>query len=348
MITASAKTTLTLDAPQEMLSQILSHLRDDHGMGFRSDGEGAHVFEQDGYRVEFALRRRALDVTLGAPGENAMQFSKEGMVQHIAALSPEVAQTIRWEGVAQEVGTLPRNFRLLTVLNSRLLFEGMQRVTLQYPDIARLQTEGLHVRMILPCDPTRAAIWPVMGANGAPVWPTGDDALHARYLTLKNIRPETEEVEVDVVRHRSGLISRWAQHARSGQQIGTMGPVGITALPEVASYFLAADGTGLPAVAQLMSRLSHDAVGDVVVALPAGVSHHDYLPQTKLRIHTVAPDRFEATILEYAQALTTTDIGYAFFAGEFANAQQLRQYFRNDLSLDKTKQVCTAYWRRTS
>ena len=78
MTIAKAKTTIPMDAPQEMLSRILSHLVDDHGMAFRAKGATGHVFEQDGYRVEFDLCPRGLEVSLQAPGENAMQFSTEG------------------------------------------------------------------------------------------------------------------------------------------------------------------------------------------------------------------------------------------------------------------------------
>jgi NADPH-dependent ferric siderophore reductase len=346
MTIAKAKTTIPMDAPQEMLSRILSHLVDDHGMAFRAKGATGHVFEQDGYRVEFDLCAGGLEVSLQAPGENAMQFSKEGMVHHVAEFDPALADRIRWQGITQEAGATPQNFRLLTVLNSEILFEGMQRVTLHYPDIAELAAQGLHLRLILPRDLSRAPVWPVMGANGAPVWPKGADELHARYVTLKNIRAAREEVDIDVVRHGSGLISQWAQNAHAGQRIGAMGPVGISALPEASSYFLAADGTGLPAVAQLLARLPEDAVGDVVAALPRGVSYRDYLPKTKLRVHALPPAAFEAEVLGHAQALTDDGLGYAFFAGEFRNAQQLRGHFKTTLGMDKTRQICTAYWRR--
>ena len=347
-MTASAKTTIPLDAPQDMLSQILSHLRDDHGMAFRAKGAGGHVYEQDGYRVEFALRTGALDVRLKAPGESAMQFSKEGMVHHIAEFDPALAEGIRWQGLSQEAGTAPSNFRLLTVRNSEVLFEGMQRVTLHYPDIGKLARQGLHLRLVLPCDPARRPVWPVMGANGAPVWPQGEDALHARYVTLKNIRPESEEVDIDIVRHGAGLISRWAHGAREGQQIGAMGPVGISALPEAASYFIAADGTGLPVVAQLLSRLTQDAVGDVVVALPDTVRPDAYLPPTNLRVHCLPPAVFDAQVFDTALELTTPGTEYGFFAGEFANAQRLRKHFKGPLGLGKSQQLSTAYWRKAA
>ncbi|NUH67137.1 siderophore-interacting protein [Sulfitobacter sp. S0837] len=344
-MTATAQTTISLDAPQDVTAKILSHLRDDHGMAFRTKAD-RHVFEQDGYRIEFALHAQALDVRLQAPNDNAMQFSKEGLVHHIAAIDPALAETIRWQGVAQKAGVAPSNFRLLTVRRSTLLFEGMQRVTLHYPDIDKLAAQGLHLRLVLPCDPTRRPVWPVMGANGAPVWPKGADALHARYVTLKNIRPEREEVDIDVVRHGAGLISRWAQEARAGQKIGAMGPVGLSALPQASSYFIAADGTGLPIVAQLLAKLPQDTKGDVVLALPDSLRAEDYLPPSRLRLHRLTPNTFDDSVLDVARELTNPGVGYGFFAGEFATAKALRDHFKGPLGLGKGQQMSTAYWRR--
>lgn len=81
-------------------------------------------------------------------------------------------------------------------------------------------------------------------------------------------------------------------------------------------------------------------------ALPRAVSYRDYLPQTKLRVHALPPTAFEAEVLGHAQALTNDGLGYACFAGEFQNAQQLRGHFKTALGMGKTCQICTAYWRR--
>jgi NADPH-dependent ferric siderophore reductase len=65
-----------------------------------------------------------------------------------------------------------------------------------------------------------------------------------------------------------------------------------------------------------------------------------------LRVHALPPAEFETAVLGHAQALTDDGLGYAFFAGEFQNAQQLRGHFKSALGMDKTRQICTAYWRR--
>ncbi|SFS55563.1 NADPH-dependent ferric siderophore reductase, contains FAD-binding and SIP domains [Sulfitobacter marinus] len=343
----TAETTIALAAPQALLGEFVAHMRDDHGMFFNVADDGAHSFENDGYRIELFPQDRGLRIRLEAPDEHAMSFTKEGIVHHVEEFDVAAAESIRWNNEQAQIGTTPENFRVLTVLKSEMLFDGMQRVTLHYPDIKALQSRGIHLRLILPCDPSRVPVWPVMGENGAPIWPVGADELHARYVTLKNIRADVEEVDIDIVRHGTGMISQWAQNASQGQLVGAMGPAGIRNLPEAKSYFLAADGTGLPAVAQLLSRLSQDAMGDVVVALPASVDYRSYLPETGLTVHTLSPDAFEENVVAMAERLTIKDTtGYAFFAGEFGNAQALRAHFKKVLGLDKTTQISATYWRR--
>ncbi|MEM5519053.1 siderophore-interacting protein [Sulfitobacter sp. AS59] len=344
---ATAETTISLATPQALLGQFVAHMRDDHGMAFNVADDGAHSFENDGYRIELHAQDRGLRIRLEAPDENAMSFSKEGIVHHVEEFDTAAAASIRWDNEQARIGTPPENFRVLTVRKSEQVFDGMQRVTLHYPDIETLQTRGIHLRMILPRDPSRVPVWPVMGENGAPVWPVGADELHARYVTLKNIRADLEEVDIDIVRHGTGIVSQWAQNASQGQLVGAMGPAGMKNLPEAKSYFLAADGTGLPAVAQLLSRLPQDAVGDVVVALPPSVDPRSYLPESGLTVHTLSPDAFEENVVEMAERLTVKDeTGYAFFAGEFGNAQSLRAHFKKGLGLDKTTQISATYWRR--
>ena len=344
---ATAETLIPLDSPQALLTGFLSHLLDDHGMVFDRSGDNTHSFAQDGYVVELSVQPSALRIRLEAPDDNAMIFSKEGIVHHVAELDPDAAQQIRWSGAAPRVGEFPKNFRLLTVKRSEILFTGMQRVTLHYPDIDSLQGDGIHLRLIMPLNPARTPVWPVMGENGAPVWPQREDALHARYVTLKNIRSDVQEVDIDIVRHGTGLVSGWAQNTQAGQIVGAMGPTGRVNLPKAQSYFLAADGTGLPAIARFLENLPATACGDVVVALPDGVSPQSYFPETPLNIHTLTPDMFEAEVLDHALRLTRANVtDYGFFAGEFSNAQALRKHFKAGLGLDKTSQLSTAYWRR--
>ena len=70
------------------------------------------------------------------------------------------------------------------------------------------------------------------------------------------------------------------------------------------------------------------------------------LPRTILCVERLQPDSFRELILDRALALTEPEVtGYAHFAGEFRNAQDLRAMFKSRLGLDKTSQLSVAFWR---
>ena len=52
--------------------------------------------------------------------------------------------------------------------------------------------------------------------------------------------------------HAGGLISAWAQMQDDAQEVGLMGPGGDEALPRNDGVVLAAELTGLPALARLI------------------------------------------------------------------------------------------------
>ncbi|WP_298971185.1 siderophore-interacting protein [uncultured Roseobacter sp.] len=344
---ASTSETLVPTAkPQNMLDMFMSHARDDHDMEFSIAPDGTHFIEQELFRIEFGVRDDGLHVRLAGPNENALIFFKEEIVHHIADIDSDAAARIRWDeqGMRAREGDLLPNFHVLTVQDSFELFEGMQRVIVHSPEVVAGYEDGLHLRLILPLYPSRPPVWPRMGANGTPVWPQGADKLHARFVTIRQVRAESNEVDLDIVRHGDGLISQFAQVAEAGQEIGAMGPAGMRALPDHDRYFIAADGTGLPGVARLLETLAPTAQGDVIVPLPDDI---DYLPPTSLRIHRVPPSAFEADVVQKAMQLTARgETEYAYFAGEFENAQALRKHFRHGLGFDKTTQISAAYWRR--
>ncbi|MEO0622197.1 MAG: siderophore-interacting protein [Pseudomonadota bacterium] len=347
MPTSMSDTVIPVADPSRLMGFFIDHIRDEHGIVFDEADDGSRIFRQDEFGLRFHVLPSGLQVRIEGPNPGVLIFFKEEIVSHVAELDPTAAANIRWSGETAVAGALPSNFKVLEVTASREVFAGMQRVTLVHDDVVSLADGGIHLRLMLPLEPGRVPVWPRMAENGVPVWPGGADKLHARMITLRHVRPSEGEVDIDIVRHAGGLISDWAQQAREGQRVGVMGPAGKVTLPVFDGLFLAADGTGLPALARLLESLPAAATGDVVVAFPPDADATDYLPQTPLRVHKIAPDRFEGEVVQRAAALTARGrTGYAFFAGEFQNAQDLRAHFKAELGLDKTTQISAAYWRR--
>ncbi|MEM1049277.1 MAG: siderophore-interacting protein [Pseudomonadota bacterium] len=331
-----------------LMALFIAHIRDEHEIELEETGDGTRFFEQEGFRLDLRSDPRGLYVRIEGPNANDLVFLKEEIAGHVAEIDATAAGNIRWSGETAQEGALPANFKVLQVVSTSEVFPGLYRVTLSHDDVSSLAAGGVHLRLMMPLDRSRTPVWPRMAANGAPVWPQDENRLHARFVTLRSVRPAHGEVDIDIVCHRGGLISDWAQKANKGQTVGVMGPAGNTVIPADATRIcLAADGTGLASVARLMETLPDGVEGDVVVAFASAGDARDYLPEGPLRLHAIEPARFDAEIGAAVRDLTRdTSIHYAYFAGEFENAQDLRRYYKTHLGLDKTRQISTAYWRR--
>ncbi|MEM8685711.1 MAG: siderophore-interacting protein [Pseudomonadota bacterium] len=344
---AISETVVPVSDAKTVLSYFADHMRKDHGIELDVAEDGSRHLDMEGFCIDMRVDPRGLYIRIEGPNEGTLIFFKEDVAEHVSEIDATAAANIRWSGESSVEGALPVNFKVLKVVSSRPVFPGLQRVTLAHDDVSSLAADGVHLRLMLPLITGRVPKWPRMAANGAPVWPQGDDKLHARIITLRNVRPTLGEVDVDVVKHEGGMISRWAANAESGNAVGIMGPAGKTSPIVSKNMFFAADGTGLPALARIIDDLPNDAAGDVVVAVHQDYNVTDYLPPSGFRVHTIAPDRFPSEILGTARELTRRGYtSYAFFAGEFDNAQEMRKHFKDELGLDKQTQLSAAYWRQ--
>lgn len=337
---------IPMPSPKDVLNMIAQHIREEHEMELDTAEDGSKFFVVADFRVEFRAEAQGLCVRLHGPSHESLGFLKEEMVEHISEIDQVAANNIRWSGEQTAVGDLPPNFRVLQVSKSERISENFQRVTLSHDQARDMASGGTHLRLMLPLEQGRQPVWPRMAANGVPDWPQGEDKLHARFVTIKNVRQDENEVDIDIVRHAGGLISDWATSVQPGDTAGVMGPAGVEHLPSMGNIFLAADETGLPSIARLLETATADASGYVVVAASADLDVHSYLPSTKLSVERLDPDEFRSKILARATELTKPNkTTYAHFAGEFQNAQELRKMFKFRLGLTKTSQMSIAFWR---
>lgn len=80
-----------------------------------------------------------------------------------------------------------------------------------------------------------------------------------RRYTARAFRPDTLELDIDVVLHGHGPGSSWGTAARPGDALTFSGPRGAITLAPVAWHLLIADEAGLPAVAALLEQAAADA-----------------------------------------------------------------------------------------
>lgn len=325
-----------------------AHLRDDlasHGIDLEAERDGLALFRHESCAITLERHDGSLVVRLDAPTANALFFLKEAAARHIVELEPAAAERIRWSD-SDAAGGTPANLHELTVLGRREVAPGLLRVTFACGSLDRLADDGLHVKLLLPPSRSRPPVWPRTTRSGIPRWPGGRDRLAIRFYTLRAIRSDVGEIDIDIVLHQDGAVSRWAGAAEPGAPAAMLGPGGGGVPSERRGLLLAGDMTAAPAIARILEAAGPGADGVVVIRWPQGHDVRDYLPPTPLEIRVLPLDGDDEA---FAAAVRLAAVGqatrFAWFAGEQRTAHALRAFFKRSLGLEKGRQLSVAYWK---
>ena len=169
-----------------------------------------------------------------------------------------------------------------------------------------------------------------------------------RYLTIRSKDPDQGTIDIDVVDHGHGRLSSWAATAEYGSTIGFMGPTGRVAVPTDAAVLIAADQSAMPVVARMIETLPARPQGTLIVECDSAEDAAGYFPHTDLTIVALNRSVFAKDILNRTRAICAAmPPSFAFFAGELAQAKQMRAFFCDDLCLGKGAQSSVGYWERS-
>ncbi|MEM9331377.1 MAG: MFS transporter [Pseudomonadota bacterium] len=301
--------------------------------------------EEMGCLVEMKAEDGAIDILVDTPTENFLIFVRDEIVEHLHEFDADAVKNISWTG-GLKVGEIPSNFRILRAKRRREIFPGLIRVTLEGIDVEALTKDGIHIRLMMPEERGRKPVWPVIAENGSTTWPEGKDKLHTRHVTIRDIRIDQREIDVDIAHHDGGLISDWAAMDGDEQEVGVMGPFGDPYLEHNDNVVLAADYTGLPGIARLMESVNGEVTGHLFAAAPSQKTLEEYLPPSKMKVIAVAPEKFSQEVAEMIRTCTNEPVSFGWFGGEFGAAQDVRSVFKKTFALNKKTQLSVAYWKR--
>lgn len=240
-----------------------------------------------------------------------------------------------------------------TVLRSTLLTPGMMRMTFGGEPIRHFLGTGVpdeFVRLFFANPATGRMHLPLVTADGRWTYPDGGvDALRFGTYTIRHHRPDVGEIDIDIVIHDGGTASAWAQQAVPGTTITMNQPNGLYTLPEDAEWqLLAADATGLPAVARILEQTPEHISSRVFIEV-AAADHEQPLPFHPLASVTwlhrsgngVAPSRMADMVR--SMPLPTTP-GYIWAAGEQRVVRAIRKFVRQELTLKPERYQLVGYW----
>ncbi len=122
-----------------------------------------------------------------------------------------------------------------------------------------------------------------------------------RTYTVRTVRPNLGEVDVDLVLHGdAGPASRWARAAAPGTPLVILGPNarydgphggrGFAPPQDTGAVLLAGDETAVPAIASICESLPDDAVGEVLLEVPHREDRWTFKAPAGVRITWLARD----------------------------------------------------------
>ncbi len=172
-----------------------------------------------------------------------------------------------------------------------------------------------------------------------------------RTYTIRAVRPEAGEVDIDFVLHEGGVASGWAAEARPGDVVGVNDPTGLYSPPaDLTWQVLVADQTGLPAAARLLENTPDHVRTRVVLEAPASSAVLPLREPSGSKVTWTyggnghGPSRLADLVAAAVPPGTDLAGGYVWVAGETNALRSVRRYLRRDLGLPADRFKVVGYW----
>lgn len=313
---------------------------------------------KEGQRLDFrfafggaSFDMERLVMRANAADRDGLARIKDLLATAVEVYAREENPEIVWTGDLADETRLAQ-FREVVVLGATNLTPHMRRIRFAGEDLARFaKFGGMHIRMLFPTRDVPDPLWPVLGSNGLPAWPSDDRRPVARVYTIRALDMEKGVIDVDFLIHPGDSVgAHWAMQATPGMKIGIMGPVGRPVRP-ASWYLMGADETGLPALARMLETLPAETRGMAFVEIADDGEQQVIDNATGIELHWLPRDGVPAGLDDrLARAVQSvawpTGSAFGWFAAEAAAARMVREHWRGTLGLGRDQTLAAAYWRR--
>ena len=173
-----------------------------------------------------------------------------------------------------------------------------------------------------------------------------------RWYTIRALRPETGEIDVDIVRHGdAGPGTAWAGRVEVGDRAGFRQGTALHCATWPQPQLLVADETGAPALGAILESWAAPVQPVVVVETP----DRDHL--------SPLPDGFDITLVERGSSPpgraslaevqarypagrdAGSELGYAWVCGESDLATGIRRHLVRSCGLDRRRVMFSGFWK---
>lgn len=220
----------------------------------------------------------------------------------------------------------------------------MRRITLSGQSLSDfpIGKESAHVKVIFP-NPESIDKQPKLGLYlGFKKW--------MRSYTIRQFDPLKMELTLDFAVHdHKGLATNWACQAKKGDYLGIAGPGALKhASLDTHKHLFFGDLTALPAIASILEKLAHDAIGSAYIQVPNKQDIQVLKAPTGISINwLVTTDKLTDDFLNGLKSESTELANTAIFmACEASIIKQLKSYLNKNCQYNKSTLYASAYWNQ--
>lgn len=263
---------------------------------------------------------------------------------------------------------MPKNPRLFRarVLRSTRFTPTMQRITVTGDDLHDFPYAGYDhwFRLFLQLPHQRQFTLPeIDGTRWYPQYLAlpQDARPHCANYTVAGFRrllDGTAELDIDFVVHADvdgqleGGAAIWACAARPGDQIAVLDQGRIFDCPDDASeVFIAAEETGLPAVAGIAASLPRATVGRIIQEVPTAADAREFGAPPGVRVTWIIREDIDphavpgrAALAELQRHVPSDERAYAFVVGESTLATEGRRHLHR-AGVPKSRITFSGFWK---
>jgi NADPH-dependent ferric siderophore reductase len=316
--------------------------------------------------VVTAVDRRGVDLTVTDPdGRHAARVDFAEPVEGPMALTGSLLGLVRRaRAESGEDGETSAEREMAELARIRTFLTTVAAVADVHPHLRRITFAGGDLDTFAPAGPDTFCfvLLPPPGSDTLGIDQSFTWEQHAElppaerpvgaYYTVRAWRPEVAELDMLFVLHGDGAASGWAAQARRGDPAALWGPRTAFHPPAGTDWLLlAADETGLPAVAVILEQRPAGMPAIVLAEVADAAEHHELPSGPDVAVTWLHRDGAEAgttTLLVDAARDLAWPAGtpYVWGAGESRAMTALRRHVRDERGLERAAVSLVAYWRR--
>lgn len=246
----------------------------------------------------------------------------------------------------------PPRFRRARVARTERRSGRMVRVTLAGPELEGLDPglPGASVRLLLPSPGVDGPVLELPEWNGNEFLRADGTRPVIRTLTPLRVGTDPPELDVEVVVHGDGPLSRWAEHAEPGDEVAVSGTGrGYDVDPAAGSFLIVGDESALPAISTLLPALPAEADVTVLAGVQDASGRLELPDHPRAQVTWCEPapgGTVGEALLDAVSGLDLPDDVRVWAAGEAAAVQALRKHLFEVRGLPRSHCVVRGYWKQ--